>query len=191
MKIKSYIFSILLIHTLFLIFLSDKSLAQVSSQEICFVKLTENIGYIIDTAENNECNCIPYVDKKNFSCAALILLSDNKFLLRVMLVDSLGFRDINIEKNDVLQLFYSASTIKNNIALIDDKLEEDLLKMMTGEAQAYKLIDFEELSEEYHIESVKKTSLQHNFNFVNLGFGIAASQHQSYYSLGLEIGLAD
>jgi len=139
-KILLYPFIIFSLLSLFL--MSTKAQAQSISPEITFIKLTDDIGYIIDADENDKCKCVTNYNKMEYNFAALIQLKDSSIVLRIMLVDSLGIRDIEMGRTEVAELITLASAINKLASDIDTIKEKECLKVLVGDATGSKYIEY-------------------------------------------------
>ncbi|MCX6231992.1 MAG: hypothetical protein NTZ33_10660 [Bacteroidetes bacterium] len=201
MKKKSNTYLLCILSAIFYYLLSNISLAQLSPREITLIKLAENIGYIIDATENEQCNCIPYVDMKNFSYAALIQLPDSSIVLKIKLINSPDFRTIHLIEHDVEKLHLSATTIIKPISTNDSTKEKEWLKKLSGDTMAIKYIDYNRLrfpdflKNENNDGFSKPYSKRNVFFYINGGLGLgidskrSSKNSSSYYSLGIEIGI--
>lgn len=185
-RIFLMIISLVFIHC----FQPDLAMAQSSTTEITFVKLTDKIAYIIDSSENEQCKCVTYYNKNEFNYAALIQMPDSSVFLRIMLVDSLGIRDIKMRKVDVEKLHLSASTNNKIISVIDTKKEEELLKILSGDTICFKKTDYKLLKFPSLLKQKvnPESSEQNTFGFINLGLGEGRFHSKSYFSFGLDLG---
>jgi hypothetical protein len=175
--------------------LSNNAKAQSLSSEISFIKLTDDIGYIIDAAENDECKCISNYSKNEYNYAALIQLPDSSIVLRIMLVDSLGSRDIAMGKAEVSKLHSRASSITVKISEIDTLKEKAWIKTLAENTDNYKLIAYymlqfpSLLDEDYETASIETAEIKNNFQYLNLGIGAGSFQGLGGISIGAEYGI--
>jgi hypothetical protein len=188
MKSKNsiWIYLIIIQSVISLLFLSIDSLAQAPSSEICFIKLNEKMGYIIDADENKQCKCVTNFDINEYNYAALIQLPDSSIVLRIMLVDSLGSRDIAMEKTEVEKLHSSASFAVSPVSSLDASNEEEFLHTLAEGTVGYKKADYDQLK--FPSLDKNRDSKQHSLGFINIGFGDATIHHQTNSALGIELG---
>ncbi|MFZ4399580.1 MAG: hypothetical protein ACOYO1_06075 [Bacteroidales bacterium] len=182
-------YSITIQFAIFLLLHSSISYAQSPTSEAYFIKITDKIGYVIDSVENNECKCVTYYDQEEYNYAALIQLPDSSVVLRIMLIDSLGSRDIIMGKAEVEKLRTSASKISLPISVIDTSMEEELMKKLTEDSIAYKRINYNMLIFPSLIKHKDQLLTKNAIGFINIGLGNSMFHNQSLYSYGLEVGL--
>ena len=118
--------------------------AQSADPKIIFIKLNDNIGYVIDSAENQLCRCIPYIKPKDYRYGVLAQLPDYRVVFKIKLANRSGYRNVNLSETEVGQLYSSASVINPGSSVIDAKEEAQLLKEMAGETVPYQLIDYQQ-----------------------------------------------
>ena len=152
--------------------------ADVSAQHInpiTFIKLNDNIGFVIDSIENKQCNCIPYVNKKHFRYAALTLTPDSTLSLKIKLTNTTSIRGVYLDEKRYKSLYSAASTVNENISVFNQQKEFSILNDIsdgstyntTSHIKRFLEDDFYVIQIEKIIDDSKKVYGE-VFNFENL-----------------------
>lgn len=120
------------------------SYAQVD-KSIAFIKLHDNVGYVIDSTENLHHNCIPNSNSNLFRHAILIQRTDSFVVLRIKELHRNGYRNEIMTRYSLQKMHIAATKTKRKAeSSISEEQERKLLKDYAAKS-SFTLIDYEKV----------------------------------------------
>lgn len=144
-----------------------------------YIRLPGTVGFVIDSAENRQAHLIKFIPEKQFNCGALMQLADSNIVLRVMLSDGKGMRNIYYSKAKAEKFIDDLRLRTVYVKIPSDTDEAKLIAQLADSGTIINTKTKDQLYEKHRVEvqeseSVLNDSLEtkeENFVAVNVGIG--------------------